>query len=472
MPEPASLYATAAQRWPARTAFATASKSLTYADLYERVLKIGGAFAEAGIGKGDRVATYKSVSLEHVLLLAACFETDVVACPINAKLPPASAAALAKRLECRAVITDTKLDKVPVLNPGMLLDSTAPPASPHAVMPANATTLILTSGSTGEPKAAQLSMGNYIANACASNARVPLRGGDCWLLSLPLHHVSGISTLIRCAMAGATVFIPERESPLFESLRAYPVTHVSLVAAQLHRLLSELEGIKQLQKLKAVLAGGGPVPRSLIDNAHDAGVPIYLTYGMTETASQIATNTPDCPPAKRYTAGQALLPDSLRIDENGEIQVRGPSLFQGYLDSVGLSLPLTADGWFRTGDLGRLDAGGYLLVTGRLDNMFISGGENIQPEEIEQALMNIAGIEQAVVVPVDDEVYGARPVAFLRCAGESIAGDEIVRVLKGVLPGHKVPRTFFPWPGELPATLKPSRAELAARAQAHVRDTR
>ena len=131
--------------------------------------------------------------------------------------------------------------------------------------------------------------------------------------------------------------------------------------------------------------------------------------------------------------------------EDGESLVRGDTLFAGYVEGDGVKRPLDDGGWFHTGDLGEIDESGYLRVTGRRDNQFISGGENVQPEEIEAALLRIEGVEQAVVVPVADEEFGERPVAFVRARGGGQARD-LTEALTLVLPRFKIPMAFRDWP--------------------------
>jgi O-succinylbenzoic acid--CoA ligase len=151
------------------------------------------------------------------------------------------------------------------------------------------------------------------------------------------------------------------------------------------------------------------------------------------------------------------------ISERGEILVRGETLFVGYVEGEESDRPLDADGWFHTGDLGELDEDGYLRVGGRMDNLFISGGENVQPEEVEEALCRLEGIDEAVVVPVPDEEFGARPVAFVRATGRE--PEELERELEPLLPRFKIPIAFHPWPEEARLGMKVDRAALVERAQ-------
>ncbi|HET6566866.1 MAG TPA: o-succinylbenzoate--CoA ligase, partial [Rhodothermales bacterium] len=317
---------------------------------------------------------------------------------------------------------------------------------------------------TGRPKAALLSWGNLYYNALGSNRNIPLGPGDRWLLSLPLYHVGGLGILMRCFLAGAAVALPERGAPIGQSIAALGVTHVSMVTTQLVRLLRH-GGSGQLAGLRAILLGGSAFPSALLEEARALQVPIHTSYGLTEMASQVTTTPPDADALELATSGQLLEYRELHISDEGEILVGGETLFQGYVDGDELYRPVDADGWFHTGDLGALDARGSLTVLGRRDNMFISGGENVQPEEIEQVLCRIPGVEQAVVVPVPDAEFGFRPAAFVQAAPGSARPSEYAAVLSGMLPRFKVPVAFFDWTeADTGERMKVDREELARRA--------
>ncbi|PSQ68322.1 MAG: o-succinylbenzoate--CoA ligase, partial [Bacteroidetes bacterium QH_1_64_81] len=163
----------------------------------------------------------------------------------------------------------------------------------------------------------------------------------------------------------------------------------------------------------------------------------HTSYGSTEMASQVTTTPPGAPLADLRTAGRCLPHRRLRIDDDGEILVAGPTLCRGIDEGEQVRDP-RVNGWFPTGDLGHLDAQGRLHVQGRVDRQFVSGGENIRPEEIEAALERIDGIERAVVVPVPDEEYGRRPVAFVRSTAGTVP-DDWRASLATVLPRFKLP---------------------------------
>jgi o-succinylbenzoate---CoA ligase len=310
------------------------------------------------------------------------------------------------------------------------------------------------------PKAAIHTFGNHYYSALGSNANIALRPGDRWLHSLPLYHVGGLSILFRCLLAGATIALPQPGNPLSEAIASFGATHVSLVSTQLSRLLREGT---DLGGLKAVLLGGGPIPPPLVDEALARGLPVHTSYGLTEMASQVTTTPPGASLEELRTAGRVLPNREVSISEGEEILVRGATLFAGYVEAEELDRPLDEGGWFHTRDLGTLDENGYLRVRGRIDNLFVSGGENVQPEEIEEALCRLEGVREAVVVPVPDEEFGARPVAFVRMsAGEP--GD-LARKVEPDLPRFKIPISFHLWPEEARRGMKAERANLGELAR-------
>jgi O-succinylbenzoic acid--CoA ligase len=182
--------------------------------------------------------------------------------------------------------------------------------------------------------------------------------------------------------------------------------------------------------------------------------------------SQVTTTPPAADLETLRTSGSCLPHRELRISEDGEILVRGGTLFAGYVERDHLRQPFDAEGWYHTGDLGTLDERGNLIVSGRRDNLFISGGENIQPEEIEWHLGQLPGVEQVVVVPVPDAEFGNRPAAFIRSSNAGSEADYRA-ALEAVLPRFKVPCAFLPLDdGANGERLKIDRGALTARAAA------
>lgn len=320
----------------------------------------------------------------------------------------------------------------------------------------NAATVIFTSGSSGEAKAVVHSLENHYFNALGSNQNIPVEPGDRWLLSLPLYHVSGMGIVWRCMLGGGDIIFPKKKD-LSANISELGITHVSLVPTQLLRLLQKKSDIKVLRTLKCILLGGAPIPDDLLSKAKQLKLPVYMTYGLTEMASQVATSK------KPFGPLQPLDHRELKIVDN-EILVRGKTLFLGYLKNGKLQKPFDKNGWFHTGDLGTFSKKEGLKILGRKDNMFISGGENIYPEEIEKALLNTGWFESAVIVPVKNIEFGFRPLAFIKPhKNQKLTAEKIIRQLKKTLPSFKVPQTYRDFPKEYTQRgMKPDRQALFA----------
>lgn len=433
----------------------------TYADLHARVAWAAERLRERGVRPGDRLVISLPAGVDAVVWFLAALEARAVVCPVNPKLPHHALGDILKRLRAKHIVQqgDAGIG-------GGIPDVEVLEFSDEEL--ARPTLVVATSGSMGGPKLAVLSQRNFIANADASNRNIQLGPGDAWLFSLPPFHVSGLGIVFRCTQARAAIAVAQLDQSLERAIPELGVTHVSLVATQLYRLLESERGRAALSGLKAVLLGGSAIPESLVRRAIELGVSIHTTYGLTETASQVTTTPPRADLETLLTSGRPLAENTIRISESSEIEVAGESLFTGYLQPNGsITRPATTDGWFPTGDLGHFDAKGLLHVNGRRDNMFISGGENIQPEEIERALVQIKGVSQALVVPVPSAEYGHRPVAFVHLRDGTAPDPESLRAaLREILPGFKIPDAIFAWP-EDPARdgLKASRADFAEQAE-------
>lgn len=462
-----------AARQPEAPALVLPHTCVSYAEYDAAIAAAAARLQEAGVQRSDTVALALSPGLPALVLLPALFRIGAVAFPLNPRFPTAYLQAQVTRFTRTLIVpADAVLatggGALQVLTVKSLLSETGSAPSGECALDLDApATMILTSGSTGTPKAAVHTYGNHHHNALRSNANLPLGPGDRWLLSLPLHHVAGIGVLFRTTRAGAAMIIPAPGEDLADSITRYHATHVSLVATQLYRLLQQPEGPAALAACKAILLGGSAIPEALLREAHAAGLPLLTSYGMTEMATQVTTTAPGDGLDALLTAGRPLVEGSLRIAPGGEIQVRGDTLFLGYAEESGLRRPLTQDGWFATGDLGTLDDAGRLRVHGRKDNLFIAGGENVQPEEVESIIGALPEVQRVLVVPVPDPEFGVLPVAFARMAdGTPPNTDELRAALSEHLPRFKLPRQFLPWPEDLcPGDEKPQRIAFVQRAR-------
>ena len=417
-----------------------------------------------GVRSGEIVAVVSPNTPELVMLLLGLLKTGVIAAPLNNRFPEHLMSNTIEKLRPSLIVTSRKTSLPDSISIAELLDtnslgtvlhatkSTVPSNNNVVAMPDMAenmkemrqpVTIIHTSASSGEAKAAVHSFGNHWYSALGSNENIPFGADDCWLLSLPLYHIGGYSLLFRSLISGGALALGKPDESLGQSLRNFPLTHLSVVPTQLFRLLADKESTALLRTMKAVLLGGSSAPKSLIEEAVRRHIPLYLSYGSTEMSSQIAT-TPAPIQGIQENSGRLLPWREISVAHNGELLVKGACLFQGYLRE-GIIQPQTDNnGWFHTSDIGSVTDDGTVTVAGRKDNMFISGGENIHPEEIETALMMIDGILDALVVPVDDDEYGQRPVAFIKTIEpENPENSTIIDVMRSMIGKLKCPTHYY-----------------------------
>jgi O-succinylbenzoic acid--CoA ligase len=421
--------------------------------LWEASAKVAGYMVRNRISK---VGICLEPGWQAVEVLLGCVYAGVSACMLSMRWPGAAVNQALRRLGIKYVLTTRADLEVECVNPAMCYAEE--PHTGDIGSYEGVATIVYTSGSSATPKAVAHSLENHIVSAQSACTALDLGSRDRWLLSLPPWHVSGISIVFRCSIAGATIVIPNPGMSLSEALYSYQITHVSMVPTQLVRVLEQAQ--KPPSHLRAVVVGGGPMPQGVLKMAINKGWPICTTYGMTETTSMVTLSHTNPSPG---SSGHVLQGNELKISGDGEILVRSPAICLGYLNVDTIVNVANEDGWLHTGDLGRLDEKGELYVLGRKDNMFISGGENINPEEIEHALCSIQGVQKAVVVPIPDPEFGQRPVAFIQGSAKY---EDLEMILNRELPRFKIPKCY-PWPDSIRShSLKPDRkllTELAAR---------
>ena len=317
------------------------------------------------------------------------------------------------------------------------------------------TNIIFTSASSGPPKAVVHSYKNHYYSALGSNLNISLSSEDCWLLCLPLCHIGGLSILYRTALKGANIFIPNQDLPIVIR-KQKNITHISMVTTQIQQLFKDQIVCESLSRLRAILIGGDNIPPAVVQKASQWNLNLFYSYGSSEMSSQISTT--------RYTdknkyfqnCGKPLPFRELKVSPNQEILVRGAVLFKGYFRNGLIQPSLDKEGWFHTKDMGEIDEHGSLRIIGRKDNMFISGGENIHPEEIEEAIMQSGLIEKVKIVPLQysqDFRHGMRPVAFIEIdphlsprPGIKDTLKDIDNLMTRLLPKFKLPVAYFRLP--------------------------
>jgi o-succinylbenzoate---CoA ligase len=474
-----SWLARAAAAAPTAKAVETPAGALSYAQLHERARAGAETLARRGARPGERVAVALGGGIDFVCALHSCLLLGAVAVPVDVRLGERERSAI---VDGAAVVVDEPL---PADAAGLVREGAAHDLDATAV-------IVHTSGTTAAPKPVELTYGNFLWSALGSGTalgvleggavgRRPPRGWrsrpwagepgpsssirraplqsvfrERWLCNLPVSHVGGLGILMRSVIFGTTAVVHERfdtESTLRALCPAgnggdspAPVTAVSLVATTLSRLLDA--GLERPAALRFALVGGGPVGAALVERAREAGVPVSLTYGLTEACSQVTTLPLAAVSAPErlasHTAGPPLFCTRVRTAADGEIEVAGPTVARG---AAG------ADGWLRTGDLGRLDAVGCLEVIGRKADTIVTGGENVAPGEVEAVLEEHPAVREAAVVGRADGQWGEAVTALVVARGSAPPAEEALREhCANRLAPFKVPRRVEFISGPLPRT--------------------
>ena len=411
-----------AETCPDRLAIRAGGLDLTYAELELEATSTARRLAARGVRRGAVVALGLEPGADYAAVLHGLMKLGAVAYPLNARLPERERALELERAE-----------------PALLLESPLDLTTTEADMPLLGEhdldaiqCRLLTSGTSGQARPIGLTYGNFLWSAVGSAFNLGVDPADRWLCCLPLHHVAGLSILMRSVIYGTGTVIHNGFSPdrVAEALAEDDVSLVSLVATQLVRLLDDEV---DLSGPRAIVVGGGPVPVDVIEEATGRGATVVQTYGMTETCSQVTTLPPAEARAKAGSAGRPLLTTHLRI-QDGEILVQGPTVAPGTADE---------DGWLHTGDLGRIDDDGFLYVEDRLGDVIVTGGENVIPAEIEEVLMRHPDVADAAAVGRPDERWQEAVTAVVVVRDGADADAERLRAhCAGELAGFKVPKRF------------------------------
>ncbi len=408
------------QSCPERTALIADGSEVSYAELEAEATWVARRLEAHGVRRGSVAALTMEPRREQVVLVHALMKVGAVLLPLSPRLTAAE----------RAAVIATEEPTVDLSDPGELTQTEADlPLLGEHDMDAPCCR-VLTSGSTGAPDPVELTYGNFLWSAVGSGFNIGVEPTDRWLCCLPLSHISGLSIVMRSVIYGTAAVLHDGfdVDRVAVALEGGGISVVSLVTTMLTRLL---EAGADLAGPRAILIGGGPVPEEPLEEAVGRGAAVVQTYGLTEACSQVTTLVPDEAQRKLGSAGRPLLTTHLRI-RDGEILVQGPTVAPGRVDS---------DGWLHTGDLGRIDEEGFLYVEDRIDDMIVSGGENIVPAEVEQVLLRHPEVADAAVVGREDPEWqqAVTAVVVLR-DGSAATPDELRRHCAESLAGFKVPK--------------------------------
>lgn len=449
-----------AARDPGAPALADENGVLTNAQVLERVQVAAGHLAQAGVGAGDVVAVKLPNRLELIIALFAAWRLGAAATPINPTLTAAEVEYQLADSQAKVIVCED--GSAPVSGSTVMtvseLSAASGGAAPVTAKPEfsidDVALLIYTSGTTGRPKGVELTHSNISAMAQSMGSAMKLDADSHSLLILPLFHVNGIVvSVLSPLLAGGRATVAGRFNPktFFDIVEDVRPTYFSAVPAMYAMLTSLPPEIKpRTDSIRFAVCGAAPMPVELI-NAFESryNVPIVEGYGLSE-GTCATTSNPVEGVRKPGTVGLPLPGQRVAImngrgellpaGESGEVVVSGPTVMRGYLNRPEETAATIIDGWLHTGDIGYLDADGYLTLVDRAKDMIIRGGENIYPKEIESVIYSHPEVLEAAVVGRPDPVYGEVPVAFVSFrAGSSATTDELRKHLADQLAKYKLP---------------------------------
>lgn len=463
-----------------REALVDGGRRLTYEQLNARVNRLSGVLQGMGLQAGDRCAMLAYNCLEYVEVIFAAAKLGLLLVPLNWRLSPAELAFNLSDSGTETLIFDpdftvtvkgllgqTQLRRLLVLGEDAVEGAAAyekaiageTDMEPDPGRSVNLDTphiIMYTAGTTGRPKGAVLTQGASFWNAINLEMDMHFTPGDRNLLVLPMFHIGGIGLFtLPMLHSGGTVVIQRTFEPS-ETIRLLKEENITLFfgVPAVFLFLIQHKGFNPdaFARVRIVMSGGAPLPVTLVNQYKEAGIMLQQGFGMSEAAPSIATLGKERAIEKAGSIGRALFHVEARVVDDefndvpsgavGELVIRGPNMMKGYWNRPEATAEAFAGGWFHTGDLARMDEDGDLTIVGRKKDMFISGGENVYPAEVENAIFELHQVAEAAVVGLSDERWGevGRAVIVLK-EGQRLSEGEILEHLRGRLARYKIPKS-------------------------------
>lgn len=418
---------------------------LTFKAFYDLALKVAKNLTELN---NKRIGLYINNSIESVIIINAAWIAGIELAMINTRLTKHEILNQMASIDVDIIVSTLELD----LDDIMIIDG-------HEIINKNDSknnivasfelnriaSIMFTSGTTGPQKAVPQTFGNHLASAQGCKQSLGFDDDTIWLSVLPIYHISGLSVILRAIIQGFTVRIEQKfdTQHMLEIIRNERPTHLSLVPQTLQWLLDE--GLTQPYSIEKILLGGAKLSRQLIDKSLQCELPIYNSFGMTETCSQFLTASPKMLAERYDTVGKPS--DHVRVaiknadsKGHGELLIKGDNVMKGYLYPSELQ-GVFKDGFFNTGDIAEIDEQGYVMVYDRRKDLIISGGENIYPYEIESKAKYFDGIIDAMCTGIEDNTWGQVPYLYY-VAHEEIDHNLLANYLASNLAKYKVPKGY------------------------------
>ena len=445
---------------PNRCAVSDPARSLTNAELLREVIAAAEHLRELGIGRGDVVALKLSNRIEFVTLMFAAWRLGATVTPVNPSLTEVELARQLDDASARLLVAEEHAPGAPNIQTLAVTHVRRRPGQTELAAEADPSALALliyTSGTTGTPKGVMLDHANLDSTLAMGRPSLDLGVDDLCLLILPLFHVNGIVISVLLPLAtGGSVLIADRFDPatFFELVETRRPTYFSAVPTILAMLAGLPEGgTPDTSSVRYAICGAAPASPELLDRFEERyGIPVIEGYGLSEATCGVTIN-PLAGPRRPGSVGLPFPGQDVRVVEShgtdapaglpGEVLLRGPNVMRGYLGRPEETAKVLVDGWLHTGDVGYLDADGYLTLVGRSKDLIIRGGANIYPQEIEHVLTAHPAVLEAAVIGAPDPVWGEIVVAYLEAAPDQVIETALLETHCAVhLSRYKCPVEF------------------------------
>jgi O-succinylbenzoic acid--CoA ligase len=444
------------------------NESIAYYILDYKVRTVAKYFRVLGIGSKDLVAILCDNSPDYIISILALWILEAIPIPLNTRLSASEIEEQINFLGCKFILTDylfkEKVSKIKIEKINIhLIYFNLRGDDVEFRFNQNGTALIMfTSGSSGKPKAVELTFSNLIQSAKIGNNYLMQTSKDRWLASLPFYHIGGFSIIFRALMFGTEIILPNnlKMQSIIQSINHFKPTLISFVSSQMKELLKN--NIQPHDELKHVLLGGGFIDSNLMREALQKGWNVSKVYGSTETSSFVTVLSPEEFKLKPESAGKSIPPNEvyivdgngneLPIEIEGEIAIKSPAVMQRYFNEDAATKNKLVNGIYLTGDIGYKDSEGYLYLVNRRSDLIVTGGENVNPAEVEEIIMKFPKVKDVCVFGIDDIKWGQKVTAsIVSTSSQKFSLNDLRNFLKDKLASFKIPKEIY-FVDELPKT--------------------
>jgi O-succinylbenzoic acid--CoA ligase len=440
-------------------AIITTGKTFTYNQLARKSGSIKKHLSEQSVNENDFIGIFGEHTIEFVISVLALWKLGAIPVLLNPKVTQNELNDFLQSANCITLVgSEDQLKKYSITEQKFItlpddLNESSGEEDKREIIPGKTAAIIFTSGSSAKPKGVKLSFNSFYQSGLIGDTILKHSAGDRWLASLPFYHVGGFSIFTRSLLFCVPVVIPRsvKSNELIQSITEFNPTLISFVSTQLKRLVDKR--FKPNPELKNVLLGGGYISNELVEDALKLGWKITKVYGSTETASFVTALSPKDFDSKPGSVGKPITPNKIIIvDENndtlaknisGEVLISSPALMQGYLNEPDENE--TKKEYFYSNDIGFIDDDGYLFLESRKSDLIISGGENINPLEVEREILAHPSVKEAAVLPLKSDEWGetVAAVIILEEGINDFKVEELNTYLENKLAGFKIPKNVF-----------------------------